>query len=202
MNFTYLPREPLHFDRCWKFDDAEGISPCQVNQISLKTVDGVWVDQRITPPANANFSYKAYMETNEFYLSLLNEWDGTDFNRERFSNWLHENAINMDNPHHWRSFCETELCYYMVQIHVDDPDAPKLVDVSIFSYNRAYVTDNAMASRLTRKCHEAQFMPGYIGDLAFAKAVCEDLYDSLADAPAIKERLRSAIDRLAKMCEV
>lgn len=202
MKFTYLEREPSYFENCWKFDNDEGISPCQAGLLALKTVDGAWVDEKVESFANAVRSCAVLYQMHELRLDLLSAWGGTGFNPFCFSEWLHKNAINMDSRHHWRSFAETEIGYYMVQIHVDNPDAPKLVDVSIFAYSRAYVTGNAMAARLTNACVDSESHPGYLGDLTFAKAVCADLYAHLADAPAIQDRLRRAIDRLSKMCEV
>lgn len=204
MKFKYLDREPLHIERCWKFDDENGRSPCLAGHLHMKKVGPVFIDINKAPSIPyPDLSFAVWQETHWLWAQLQSEWGNSEFNSKLFFEWLNENAIRMDAPWDcWRAYSETNIGYYTIQIDVGDPDEPADVAVSIFGYDKAYITENAMASRLTKACHDAQSMPGFLGDISFAKAVCEDLYSQLADAPAIQERLRSTIARLAKMCEV
>lgn len=199
MSFNFLTREPRYFDCCTMFRTNDDVfSTCEAVSLRICSKDGAWTI--VAKDEGPVYTRAIDDELNDLVLDLLAWWGGSEFNSELLVKWLNgDYAIPTDRSSYCRSFGETDTALYLIEIEVDDYEAPSKADVYITAFNRDFVTDNATASRLIDACKEVQDLPYEVRDLTFAKAVCADLLQNLGDAPAIQNRLRTAITRLDKL---
>lgn len=148
--------------------------------------------------------------TQEMYAlrdSMVETWGSIySIDEDFFYNWLDANTENIGGENNYHSYVTTDLAMYHIEIDVDKVANGWLeIAITIRAYDKRYATSNGTAARLVRACREAEqhtVYPGWLSDIAFARAVCAEMLSHAGDAPAIQEQLRKSISRLDQFLDI
>lgn len=159
------PIRPGDMERRWEVDDDSAQCPC--------------------------YSEDAHRELSAMVEMLLTAWGGPTLNADAYQQWLDSNAWRSENSNFvWKAWVDTESYFYALRFY----NRRNAVSVAIDAFDKAYITDNAIAAHLTNSAIKnggANANP-----LAFARDLCVEIYTQLGDAPAVRELLQKAITEL------
>lgn len=198
------------FKTCWNFLNDMDYGCAQAGELHLLLSDADdeprhWIT-KATPFTCPCYSWPVWSEMMELRTYLLEKcWGyGEEFDLKKMQEWLFETSGTYAEFRGdiWLYNIQSDIAVYQLRLTVDERADPLYLSAHIAAFDRGYLTENPDVAALIPACHDHSVLPPQ-HDYAFAKAVCEHVLANTADAPAVQERLRSAIramDHLMGRC--
>jgi hypothetical protein len=201
MNFTFETETISNYHtimKCYKYlAEGDEYYTCQSGRVRMNAplrsddMERRWEvnDDSVQCPC---YSADAHRELSAMVEMLLATWSGPAFNADAYQRWLDNNAWCSENSNFvWKAWVDKENYFYALRFY----NRRNAVSVAIDAFDKAYITDNAIAAHLTNSAIKnggANSNP-----LAFARDLCVEIHTQLGDAPAVKELLSQAIKELS-----